>query len=235
MSINTTDIFSIETLDATRNTKVIHGLSEKRHALSASISSIDAGTIIYPCSPYGAGHISLGHACYEAGKKAVCVFPRNSQIYQSFTTAARTPEYLEANDPLEYSIQYARNNSGVFRMPDGFDFPEFNQTLIQIYKDGIPSDASEIWVCHGSGTSVRALCKAFPDTRIVAVDIGASRPGPYDRAEIIKSSFLLSEAIPQHQMPPFESSAHFDAKVWPYFKNYADEGAIFLNHGPSSI
>ena len=122
-------------------------------------------------------------------------------------------------------------------MRTGFNFREFIHSLEQIYKDGFPlNNAPQIWTCLGSGVATKALCNAFPDTEIVAVDIRTpQKTRPDKRATLIASTYKVSEPLPDELMPPCKSSAHFDAKVWPIFETEAEEGAIWLNHAPDSV
>ena len=85
-----------------------------------------------------------------------------------------------------------------------------------------------MWSVAGSGVLTRALQRAWPRARFVAVvvgregcDTGRARrivhPLPFERAAKVR--------------PPFPSAPGYDAKAWEYIRAEAGPGALFWNVG----
>ncbi len=89
-------------------------------------------------------------------------------------------------------------------------------------------EPAEVWSVAGSGVLTRALQRAWPRARFVAVvvgregcDTGRARrivhPLPFERAAKVR--------------PPFPSAPGYDAKAWEYIRAEAMPGALFWNVG----
>ena len=89
-------------------------------------------------------------------------------------------------------------------------------------------EPAEVWSVAGSGVLTRALQRAWPRARFVAVvvgregcDTGRARrivhPLPFERAAKVR--------------PPFPSAPGYDAKAWEYIRAEAGPGALFWNVG----
>ncbi len=235
------DLSELFPVQAYGDLRVVQSRGAKLYALRSAINAIPQNEIIYASSPYGAGHITLAAACKDAGKKLTIVFPPkdDKQVEALFNSSAENGvrdgegvHYMFNGRPLVCSYLVAQQSSDTFIMPFGFEFPEFYDALVDVYRDGLPKDASEFWMCMGTGVSVRALCDAFPDKQINAVSVNAPDEGSHGRAVVSRTRLDISTPLSPSLMPPFESSPHFDAKVWPYFENLAKDGAVFINHGP---
>ena len=87
---------------------------------------------------------------------------------------------------------------------------------------------AEVWSVAGSGVLTRALQRAWPQARFVAVVVG--REG-CDTGRARRIVHPLPFERPARVLPPFPSAMGYDAKAWEYLRAEAGPGALFWNVG----
>ena len=91
---------------------------------------------------------------------------------------------------------------------------------------------TEIWSVGSSGTLSRGLQKAFPDLPVYVVSVGHKmKDREIGRAKMFRSPYKFDKPIKKEEAPPFPSAPTYDAKAWPFIKQYAKPGALFWNVG----
>jgi len=89
-----------------------------------------------------------------------------------------------------------------------------------------------IWITIRDGTMLRSLYKNFPDSHVMAVQIGNT----YNENVIDRSRTTIYVApqysnyeVPKTLLPPYPSEPTYDAKVWQFFVHYGREGDMIWN------
>lgn len=85
---------------------------------------------------------------------------------------------------------------------------------------------AEVWTVAGSGVLTRALQRAWPAARFVAVVVGKQG---CDTGRARRIVHPLPFTRPARVLPPFPSAASYDAKAWEYVRAQAEPEALFWN------
>tara|TARA_A100001011_G_scaffold352496_1_gene393317 strand:- start:318 stop:1076 length:759 start_codon:yes stop_codon:yes gene_type:complete len=91
---------------------------------------------------------------------------------------------------------------------------------------------SEIWTVGSSGTLTRGLQRAFPELEVHVISVGHKMSErEIGRAKFYKSPYKFDKPIKPIEAPPFPSAPTYDAKAWPFLKEFAKPNAMFWNVG----
>lgn len=93
-------------------------------------------------------------------------------------------------------------------------------------------EPSEAWMAVSTGTMIRALQIAWPNTVCNGIAVARNiKDGEIGNA-IVKSCHLpFLKGIKESEMPPFPTTATYDAKAWSDFVTKGKPGSIFINVG----
>lgn len=189
--------------------------------------------IVYCADPYGHSQLALAVASYKSGKKATLftacsdTTPQQEEARRLGNTTFNIVEGLKHQSELpEIAKKYAEDNHAYY-MPIGYDFELFNKRLIE-FAQSLSANPEEVWVPAGSGTTFRALRKAWPNAKICAVNLGMM---PNVNLEGSEEVYKVFEARKQKAIssPPYNSNPWYDAKCWQFIKKHAKKGALIWN------
>lgn len=91
---------------------------------------------------------------------------------------------------------------------------------------------SEIWMSVSTGTAIRALQIAWPETLCKGIVVARNmHDGEIGRATLWSSSSPFLKDVALNKRPPFPSTANYDAKCWEDFDNFGAKDSIFINVG----
>ncbi len=106
------------------------------------------------------------------------------------------------------------------------------ETLAREIKEEWKDKFSEIWTVGSSGTLSRGLQKAFPELEVHVISVGHKMSErEIGRAKFYKSPYKFDKPIKPIEAPPFPSAPTYDAKAWPFLKEFAKPNALFWNVG----
>ena len=106
------------------------------------------------------------------------------------------------------------------------------ETLAREIKEEWKDKFSEIWTVGSSGTLSRGLQKAFPELEVHVISVGHKMSErEIGRAKFYKSPYEFDKPIKPIEAPPFPSAPTYDAKAWPFLKEFAKPNAMFWNVG----
>ena len=106
------------------------------------------------------------------------------------------------------------------------------ETLAREIKEEWKDKFSEIWTVGSSGTLSRGLQKAFPELEVHVISVGHKMSErEIGRAKFYKSPYKFDKPIKPIEAPPFPSAPTYDAKAWPFLKEFAKPNAMFWNVG----
>ena len=132
--------------------------------------------------------------------------------FASDNVAGACPEVLEA----------------IIKANEGDSAPYGNDPLSTELQDKF----SEIWTVGSSGTLSRGLQKAFPELEVHVISVGHKMSErEIGRAKFYKSPYKFDKPIKPIEAPPFPSAPTYDAKAWPFLKEFAKPNALFWNVG----
>ena len=106
------------------------------------------------------------------------------------------------------------------------------ETLAKEIKEEWKDKFSEIWTVGSSGTLSRGLQRAFPELEVHVISVGHKMSErEIGRAKFYKSPYKFDKPIKPIEAPPFPSAPTYDAKAWPFLKEFAKPNALFWNVG----
>ncbi len=106
------------------------------------------------------------------------------------------------------------------------------ETLAREIREEWKDKFSEIWTVGSSGTLSRGLQRAFPELEVHVISVGHKMSErEIGRAKFYKSPYKFDKPIKPIEAPPFPSAPTYDAKAWPFLKEFAKPNALFWNVG----
>ena len=139
------------------------------------------------------------------------------------------PGYLNVVQKRASDFAFA---TGARLLPFGLHMPDMRIGLVELARmiEPQPVPGVRVWVAAGSGTLYRALREAWPACTFGLVQVGK----PIDRNDLRACDVLhvAPEKFEQPaggELPPVPSAAHYDAKVWRYVLQHAEDGDLFWN------
>ncbi|MBN9341758.1 MAG: hypothetical protein ABT02_10130 [Comamonadaceae bacterium SCN 68-20] len=204
----------------------------KMRALLPLMQAQVAAEFVYASPAQGYAQVALAHCARLLGRRAT-VFTAARKVPHPLTVAAADAGAAVVLVPCGYlSVVQARARAyaaerGAHLVPFGADAAASLGAIAEAAA-ATGLEPAEVWSVAGSGVLTRALQRAWPRARFVAVvvgregcDTGRARrivhPLPFERAAKVR--------------PPFPSAPGYDAKAWEYIRAEAGPGALFWNVG----
>lgn len=120
----------------------------------------------------------------------------------------------------------------------GAKFLPFGLSGIKEVTSGLINMASKIpeppefYMAVSTGTTIRALQIAWPNSIARGVAVARNlKDGEIGLAKVRSATMPFLTGIKESEMPPFPTTATYDAKAWSDFVQYGKPGAIFINVG----
>ena len=187
----------------------------------------------------GWGPIALTEVCRRHGKKATFFMAKRTEptwhqqkvldlggtihwvnMGMLTVTLARAREYA-ALDPSNRKL-----------LPLGLEHPTVLASIIKVARSiQFTEDFPEIWTIGSSGTLSRGLQLAFPEKPVIMVQTGHKmNDREIGRAgTVYVSPYKFDAPVKEKDAPPWPSEKYYDAKIWPFVRQYAKPGALIWN------
>lgn len=204
----------------------------KMRAMLPLMQAQAAAEFVYASPGQGYAQVALAHCARLLGRRAT-VFTAARKVPHPLTQAAADAGAAVVPVPWGYlSVVQARARAyaaerGAFLVPFGVE----DAGALQAIAGAAAATGllpAEVWSVAGSGLLTRALQRAWPRARFVAVVVG--REG-CDTGRARRIVHPLPFERPAKVLPPFPSAAGYDAKAWEYLRAEAGPGALFWNVG----
>ena len=193
------------------------------------------------CPATGYAQISLPIVCRKYGRKVVLFMAKrnldNLHPYQIQGQKEGADYRWVKMGMLSVTKAHARkyveeNPDERIALPLGLEHPTVLGSIIKVARKCIDFEPSEIWSVGSSGTLSRGLQMAFPELKVRVVQVGHSmNKREIGRAFHLVSPYKFDEPIKPEEAPPFPSASTYDAKAWPFIKEFAKPKALFWNVG----
>lgn len=146
-------------------------------------------------------------------------------------------------DAEEKANTYAESKKYVCKLPLGFNHPVF----LLHYENAIREQfdvlcgilgcsPSVVWLPVGSGTLARLFRKVLPSkVKLICVDVKVlpAKDPRIQEIESFENTQLLRSELKFHDKnlnpPPLPSNPYYDAKLWTFLDQYAEEGDVWWN------
>lgn len=207
--------------------------------------------MIYASPFAGFAQVALAYGCHALGLRCTLFCERDATQTgiqpHPFTRLAEKwgAEIVLVND-LEEAEDRANDlcDSGQgFKIPLGFHCREFQHHFQRAVEEALTSIRhqigflpSRVWLPVGSGTLTQAFRKAAPaSTQLCCVDVRVLK-GCDLRIQAIRSLprvqyFAAPETFAEQakRPPPLPSNIHYDAKLWAFVNELAQDGDLWWN------
>ena len=204
----------------------------KTRALLPLMQAQAAAEFVYASPAQGYAQVALAHCARLLGRRAT-VFTAARKVPHPLTMAAADAGAAVVPVPCGYlSVVQARARAyaaerGAHLVPFGADDAASLGAIAEAAA-ATGLEPAEVWSVAGSGVLTRALQRAWPRARFVAVVVG--REG-CDTGRARRIVHPLPFGWMAKVLPPFPSAAGYDAKAWEYIRGEAKPGALFWNEG----
>lgn len=208
----------------------------KAFAAEKVISECDKEVLVYVAPAKGHAPHAISVLAKMYGKKCVFFAPSSKRVsnHQAVTVAygadlrfLRTPAMPTINI---WAKRWAEANGAQY-LPFGLSgVPAVTAGIVNLTTK-IP-EPPEFWCATSTGTMIRGLqigwSNAIPRSVAVARNI---KEGEIGRAEIRSSNIPFLKPVDKKDLPPFPTTATYDAKAFADFAKYGVPGSIFINVG----
>lgn len=243
-------------------------LDEGKHIHIAREDLLTGGTKQRACLPYlkhlmglgrskfiyaspfaGFAQVALAYCSQALGAEAVLFCEKDPSTQESHEFSLLAQKYgariilcESLLDAESKAITFLKQNPQFFKIPLGFDDPQFRTELknaliepLSNFFQANPKSRS-LWVSLGSGTLLKCLRQVLPQRiNIEAVDVHVlSAKDP--RIQVTKElegvrvhSAKQEFHVRCEEKPPLPSNIHYDAKVWGFLNSSADENDLWWN------
>ena len=204
----------------------------KMRALLPMMERQPAAEFVYASPAQGYAQVALAHCARLLGRRAT-IFTAARKAPHPLTLAAADAGAAVVPVPYGY-LTVVQARARAYAAKHGADLVPFgvddDQALAAIASAAVATGAQprEVWTATGSGVLTRALQRAWPQARFVAVVVGKEG---CDTGRARRIVHPLPFERPAKVLPPFPSTPGYDAKVWEYIRAEAGPGALFWNVG----
>lgn len=215
----------------------------KAFAAEKMISEIVPQTLVY-CAP------RVGHApeaiCVLAEmyhKDVVFFCPASKEVSNHQAVLSTYPNAelrfikIAAMPTLNiYAKRWASENGAKF-LPFGLSgVPQVTAGIVNLCKQISDKygEPSEFYCATSTGTMIRGLQIGWPNATPKSVAVARNiHDGEIGRGDVISATMPFLK--PTKDLPPFPTTATYDAKAWSRFKNEGKPGSIFINVGADQV
>lgn len=208
--------------------------SLKGYGAEPLIASIKEKTLVYCAPRAGAAADAIAKIAELYDKRVVFFCPASKEVSDqqaSLLTYSNTElRFIKiAAMPVlnKYAKDWADANDAKF-LPFGLaNSPLVTAGLIHTAAR-MKVNPTQIWMAVSTGTAIRAFEIAWPYSQIKGVAVARNmHPGEIGKAELVSAQLPFLKKTTA--LPPFPSTANYDAKVWEKFENEHSLNALFIN------
>lgn len=224
----------------------IMGGTKTRGLPSYLLSDDNIREYVFVGPSFSLTQVSLAISAQSCGKFITCFIPKKK--YQSDATImakklnARIREVdskslQDVQDEAELYIEeqnkkHGENSTEI--VPFGLNCSEFIEGLAKSIQLLWPKNIQpkRIWLACGSGTILQALKLIFPQAQYMLIEVGLEIPKK-SLKNIFFEIFKAPEQfwLPAEHLPPFPSVKTYDAKIWQFVLQHAEDGDLIWNCG----
>jgi hypothetical protein len=208
----------------------------KAFAAEKVIAECEKDTLVYVAPRVGHAPEAIANLAQLYGKKAVFFAPASKEVskhqavvlaYGSELRFVRTPAMPTINI---YAKRWAEQHNAQY-LPFGLaNLPAVTAGIVN-FANSIP-EPPEFWCAVSTGTMVRGLQIGWPNADVYGVAVARNlKKGEIGRAIVESATVPFLKPVKDHELPPFPTTATYDAKAFEVFRRKAKPGAYFINVG----
>ena len=195
-------------------------------------------TIVYVAPRVGWAPISLAKLAKLYGKRVILFAPasrypsQHQQVAMELGAEMRFYRVAAMPNLQTKAAEFAQKHGYLFA-PLGLRHPLVTAAIVatadKISKK-LGSSPEQVWSAMSTGVLSRGLQLAWPDADFHGVAVARNiQAGERGSATIHSHPYPFTTDEMPGLRPPFPSASNYDAKVWRYMIQHADDGALFWN------
>jgi hypothetical protein len=229
-------------LDAERSVLVVRDdlseLGSKARFGSLLVQRMKEDTIVYVAPRVGWAPISLAKLCKMYGKRLILFAPASKDASDHQRVAVELGGEMRfariaAMPVLQLQAKAFAEKHGYLFAPLGLRHPLVTAAIVATadkLAKRMGSPPAEVWSAMSTGVLGRGLQLAWPDAEYHGVAVARNiKAGERGRAIIHSHPMAFLQDEKKEFRPPFPSASNYDAKVWRFMQDHAQDGALFWN------
>lgn len=210
----------------------------KARAAEFFFSQIEEDTVVYVAPRVGHAAIAIMELCNLYGKKAVFFMPSSKEIsdHQAAIIDMGPEEVhfrrIAAMPNLNrMAMKYAEENGYKF-LPFGLNHPYVIAGFVRVTEELLKEHEApeEMWTAVSTGVLTRGLQTGFGETVMRGVCVARNmKAGELGRTQVISEPLPFLRNEKPENLPPFDSTRSYDAKVWKYIPKNSGRNIWFWN------
>lgn len=211
----------------------------KAFAAEKVIAESPKDTFVYVAPRVGHAPEAIANLAQLYGKKCVFFAPASKEVskHQAVVMAygaelrfVKTPAMPTINI---YAKKWAEQHEAQYLNFGLSGIPAVTAGIVN-FANSIP-EPPEFWCAVSTGTMTRGLQIGWPNAKAYGVAVARNlKKGEIGRAIIESATIPFLKPVKSEQLPPFPTTATYDAKAFDLFKRNAKPGAYFINVGADS-
>lgn len=209
----------------------------KQRALYPLLASHKDDEFVYAGPTTGAGQLAVAYCTKLLGRNATLFLQGPSALSElSRKYGAKIHLHNKLYECQQAAQEYVKSRKGARLLPFGLECDEFTSLLEQQLRIcTCKIQPRRMWIVVGSGTLLRVLARIFTSTIFLAVQVGKKiwedqfEPQVWTRISIFVAPQKFFDAVPAKLAPPYSSCATYDAKIWQFVLQYAQNDDYVWN------
>jgi len=208
----------------------------KAFAAEKVIAECPKDTFVYVAPRVGHAPEAIANLAQLYGKKCVFFAPSSKEVskHQAVVMAygadlrfVKTPAMPTINI---YAKRWAEKNNAQYLNFGLSGIPEVTAGIVN-FANSIP-EPPEFWCAVSTGTMIRGLQIGWPNSQPYGVAVARNiKKGEIGRAILESATIPFLKPLKAELLPPFQTTATYDAKAFDVFRRKAKAGAYFINVG----
>lgn len=210
------------------------------------VAECEEDTLVYVAPRVGHAPDAIATLAEMYGKKCVffCPAARRPSRHQAALLAhdhVRLKFIRIAAMPVlnKYAREWAEKNDARY-LPFGLtNTPSVTAGIVNMCRNIsriMGRDPTQAFMAVSTGTMIRAMEIAWPETQMCGMAVARNmKAGEIGGATVVSHSYPFLKDERSDYLPPFPSTANYDAKAWSWFNLIGLEGSIFINVGSDDV
>lgn len=224
---------------------MLEGSTKQRALYNWLLSYGEYSEFVYAGPDNGHGQLSISIICQALGKKATLFLQSSTGKYtalveKSIKYGAKVHLFAAPlRTVTQEAAMYVDRHPNSLLIPLGADTAEYHRLMVRAINASFPKniEVKRMWITVGSGGLLKALSVVFPNTKFIAVRVGKAihledYPDLLNRTNVsydATEKYKFSQSVNESEAPPYPSSSTYDAKMWVYILNNAEDGDYVWN------
>lgn len=213
----------------------------KAYGAEKLIAECDKDVLVYCAPRVGHAPDAIATLAKMYGKRCVFFCPASEQaskhqaVLKAHGADLRFIRIAAMPALNSYAKKWAEKHGAQF-LPFGLSgIPNVTAGLVNLavrVETMLGQRPSEVWMAVSTGTSIRAFQIGWPGVKARGVAVARNMHKGEIGSAVLRSALVpFLKPVKPGELPPFQTTATYDAKAWQDFAEFGRPGSIFINVG----